>query len=316
MGTRLTMTSENKNSEENDGSMTSSNIRSKRRKEIENTTEYDQKTTSISNENRTYMSEEPSMKTSINDLTKIDKNKVSYTFQWKDGGTNVVITGEFLNNWTTFITMIKNPETQVFEYKAELTLTKHYFKYIVDNKWICSSLYETEKDKDGNLNNYIDLTNYKIPPEELQTIQSKKREITENKLKESTVKIKNKNNIKSKEIDRKNKYDCKYPLINELNNMAPNITQHFKPYFCLDYQSNQNRILRGKYLKYRRGNSTTENNSYKKILDCPHEKLLHLCPNIQDAVKGDKGIMKTSVSIRNKHKLITIVYYKPKNIKE
>ena len=106
--------------------------------------------------------------------TKMDstiENKfelIPFTFEWKENISNakkdleVMITGSFLNNWKQFIKMDKNPETNIYEFQAYLPKKKHYFKYIINNKWLCSDLYPTMKDEFNNTNNYIDLTNHKI----------------------------------------------------------------------------------------------------------------------------------------------------------
>ena len=41
-----------------------------------------------------------------------------------------------LEDWTKFEPMIKYPETEIFEKIISLPRTKHYFKFIVDNKWV------------------------------------------------------------------------------------------------------------------------------------------------------------------------------------
>ena len=59
--------------------------------------------------------------------------------------------------------MIKNVETEIFEKIIYLPRAKHYFKFIVDNKWVCSNQYPTTMDNSNNQNNFIDLTNYTPP---------------------------------------------------------------------------------------------------------------------------------------------------------
>ena len=58
-----------------------------------------------------------------------------------------------------------------------------------------------------------------------------------------------------------------------------------------------------------------ENNTYKKILVFPHEKLMHLCPSLNELnskIKNNKNdFIKISTTIRNKHKFLTTVYYRP-----
>ena len=58
-----------------------------------------------------------------------------------------------------------------------------------------------------------------------------------------------------------------------------------------------------------------EKNNYKKILVFPHEKLMHLCPSMDELdLKGKNNknnFIKISTTIRNKHKFLTTVYYRP-----
>ena len=100
--------------------------------------------------------------------------------------------------------------TEVFELLLYLPKAKHQFKFIVDNKWICSNQYPTMADERGIINNYIDLTNY--TPQD---------------------------NLKEKHSNKKNnEYNTRLPLNCELNLTAPNIIEHYRPKFNLDYQSN------------------------------------------------------------------------------
>ena len=234
----------------------------------------------------------------------INENEQLYPFkfEWKGLGSSVIITGSFLENWTKF-PMIKNNETEIFELTLKLPKKKHYFKFIVDNKWVCSNQYPTTLDKSNNQNNFIDLTNY-IPPKNLMKIEEYKN--GEFKPHRSKVIV----------MDKKDKhnYNCKYPLIHELNPFPPNIFVHYDSCFNIDYQSNQNNISK-QYLKYENKNFVTENNTYKKILVVPHEKLMHFCQNINDLKNKNKQYIRGSSTNRNKHKYLTVVYYKPKSSK-
>ena len=229
---------------------------------------------------------------------------IPFKFEWKGLGSSVILTGSFLENWTKFVPMIKNSETEIFELVIYLPRKKHYFKFIVDNKWVCSSQYPTTLDSSNNQNNFIDLTNYTPPKDLIKREEYKKGEIKPHR---SKVIVLDKND--------KNNYNCKYPLIHELNSNAPSVVTHYKPSFNIDYQSNQNKIKnisKKLQLNYKENNILTENNAYKKILVCPHEKLMHFCQNINDLKKNNKRYIKGCTTIRNKHKYLTLVYYKPK----
>lgn len=234
----------------------------------------------------------------------INKEKVPFKFEWKGLGSSVILAGSFLQDWKKFIPMIKNTETEIFEKVVYLTKEKHYFKYIVDNKWACSSQYPTTFDNSHNQNNFIDLSNYSPPKDLIKREEYKKGEIKSHR---SKVIVLDNNN--------KKKYNCKFPLTQDLNDKAPNVLIHYKPSFDIDYQSNQNKLKKigtEICLNYKEKNSLTENNTFKKILICPHERLMHLCQSIGDLKNKNKRYIKGSTTIRNKHKYLTVIYYRPK----
>ena len=227
----------------------------------------------------------------------INEKLYPFKFEWKGAGSNVIITGSFLDNWTKFIPMVKNNENKIFELILKLSKKKHTFKFIVDNKWVCSNQYPTTLDKSNNHNNYIDLTNY-TPPTNLTKIEYKNGEFKPHR---------------SKAIILNQNYNCKYPLIYELNPYPPHIFVNYNSCFNIDYQSNQNNISKTFLNNNNNHIFSTENNTYKKISIFPHEKLMHFYQNINDLKKKNKTYIRGSSTIRNKHKYLTIVYYKPKS---
>lgn len=270
-----------------------------------NNTNYDE-SFSTSQNTQINQSEEQSTKNNKNEFSS---KKLPFKFEYKGNGKSVLLAGSFLDNWANIKVMVKNSKNDTYERVVYLPKAKHQFKFIVDNKWVCSDQYPTMPDERGIINNFIDLTNY-VPPENL--------------LKDELIKKLGRNepekmNKDNKEINNKNNdyTSTKMPRFNELNMIPPNIIQHYIPRFNLNYQSNQNRIGRKKYLKYTERNLKTENNTYKKILVFPHEKLMHCCPNMNDLdIKENNNInyFRICTTIRNKHKFLTAVYYKPKNV--
>ena len=240
----------------------------------------------------------------IVDISQINHEFVPFTFEWKGDCQKVVLTGSFLNNWTTFVTLKKNEKTGIFQKKFLLPRTKHQFKFIVDNNWACSDQYPTMPNEFNGLNNFIDLTNINPPG------KTKKEEENTDNNNNKIINDENNNIILKKQ---KKAYNCKWPTINELNTYAPCIMQHYIPRFDIDYQSRQEFVgIKLKELQYKVRNFNTENNTSKKILIWPHEKLLHICPNIKDLSEDDTKYFRSCSTIRNKHKYLTIVYYKPK----
>ena len=268
-----------------------------------NNTNYDE-SFSTSQNTQINQSEEQSTKNNKNEFSS---KKYPFKFEYKGNGKSVLLAGSFLDNWANIKVMVKNSKNDAYERVVYLPKTKHQFKFIVDNKWVCSDQYPTMPDERGIINNFIDLTNY-VPPENL--------------LKDELIKKLGRNepekmNKDNKEITNKNNdyTSTKMPRFNELNMIPPNIIQHYIPRFNLNYQSNQNRIGRKKYLKYTERNLKTENNTYKKILVFPHEKLMHLCPSLNELnIRGKSqknNFIKISTTIRNKHKFLTTVYCRP-----
>lgn len=231
---------------------------------------------------------------------------IPFKFEWKGNGKSVLLAGSFLDNWDSFKVMVKNNENEVFEKVVYLPKTKHEFKFIVDGNWICSGQYPTLTDERGIINNFIDLKNYN-PPENL----TKEEEIKKMKLKQLKIEKEQKSINKYYKTDKINIKT----LDDELNLKPPKIIEHYRPGFNIDYQSNQNKIkTKKKYFKYKEKNTLTENNAYKKILECPHEKLMHSCPNIVDIFNKKNDYIKICTTIRNRHKFLTTVYYKPKQL--
>ena len=227
-----------------------------------------------------------------------------FKFEWKGLGTRVVLAGSFLEKWTKYEPMIKNPQNEVFEKIINLPKTKHFFKFIVDNKWVCSNQYPITMDNSNNRNNVIDLSNY-IPPKEL--IQREEFKKGESKPKKSKAIMLN--------MKDNTKYNCKYPYSHELNSEAPGTIINYQPSFNLDYQSNQRlikKIVKKRYVNFKIKNTLNENITYKKILPFPHEKLVHFCQSINDLNNWKNNYLRGCTTIRNKHKFLTIVYYKPK----
>ena len=80
---------------------------------------------------------------------KTIEKKYPFKFEWKGNGKSVLLAGNFLDNWTNTEVLVKNNDTGAFELLLYLPKGKHQFKFIVDNKWICSNQYPTMADERG-----------------------------------------------------------------------------------------------------------------------------------------------------------------------
>ena len=224
--------------------------------------------------------------------TNLNEQKIQFKFEWKDGGNDVKITGAFLDNWTKKIDMKRNISTGIYEIILNIPKGIHQFKFIVDNQWVCSKYYKIINDSHNNINNIIDTSN--IP---------------------SQIMDKNDNNnssIKKKKKKEHIDYNCYFPNSNEINVEAPGIPMHFMPCFNLNFQTKQDFLDNyfKKSLFINKSKSILENETFKTIITISHEKLSHICFN-NESNDNDKYI-RTSITQRNKHKFLTLVYYSPK----
>ena len=224
-------------------------------------------------------------------------DRVPYKFVWKNGGNKVTITGSFLNNWTSFIEMVKNPENNFFEINFNLPRIKHQFKFIIDGNWRCSSDYPQINDGQGNTNNEIDLSNFVNPEIEKKQEEEKKKkqEIERKKMEDRKI------------LKKKNDYNCYSPNKNEMNTDVPKIPHHYAGFYNIDKNTFQDIIGKSKCLQYKEKNLLSENICYKKVLIAPHVNLNHCCVSLN--CSKEKKYLRTCISQRFKHKFVTIVYY-------
>ena len=129
-------------------------------------------------------------------------------FEWDEGGNNVYLTGSFCN-WEQFFLMKKNEEGK---YTISLFLPRgfHQYKFKVDNNWTYSKKQPKFEDN-GNVNNFIDTTDYENLKKENDENQNNIKEdlsLKENDNKEKEIqkqkeKIEEKKEEKIKEKEKK-----------------------------------------------------------------------------------------------------------------
>ena len=283
------------------------------KKAFKNNKDYKCEAEDISLNMKTKENTEISSKTSTNEAIDIshssqfNQDLVPFRFEWKGNCSKVLLAGTFLNNWSTYIELEKNEKTGIFEKIIPLPRAKHEFKFIIGKDWLCSDQYPTITNAYKSLNNFIDLTNYnpKI---------TTKKETKNNEEKNNIIIDEGKNTKNGKKL--KKIYNCKFPQKNELNTTAPCIIHHYIPKFDIDYHSRQNLIsdLWEEKFEIKENNFNNENNTSKKIMTWPHEKLLHACPNLECLGEENENYYKICTTIRTKHKYLTLVYYRPKEI--
>lgn len=92
---------------------------------------------------------------------------VNNVFTWSFGGENVFLVGSF-NGWVERIPMKRNGNEFTLIHVFNSNLIKqalergvHQYKFIVDNEWRFAPDQSTTSDNSGNINNLIDMTDYK-----------------------------------------------------------------------------------------------------------------------------------------------------------
>ena len=267
-----------------------------------------------SNSNHT-TTEEQIKSTKSNSTINSSEEKVKFKFQWKEDPKyknkklEVLLVGSFLENWERYEVMEKNGENGIYEFEMYLPKKEHLFKFIINNIWECSDLYPKKPDKDNNVNNYIDLTNYKEQLAE-KTYEEDSLNLSKelNKLNQSS-----KSSNKNGEIQKK-EYDKKFPELDILNKKTHKLSPFYQKAFDINNLSNQEKINKyricfinnDKYNLY-----GTVNNAYKKLFTFHHEKIDHLISELSRINKIEKKYTRISTTERKKHKFLTIIYYKP-----
>lgn len=89
----------------------------------------------------------------------LDDDTVPTVFRWEHGGRQVYITGTF-NGWSRQIPMHRSGND--FTYIHNLKRGKHAFKFIVDDEWRFAPDQPTVADIEGRINNFIDVTDFKV----------------------------------------------------------------------------------------------------------------------------------------------------------
>ena len=268
----------------------------------------------LNNSNPT-STEEKNKSTKSNSTFNPNNEKVKFKFEWKpdpkylNKTLEVLLVGDFLDNWNNFEVMKKNEENGTYEYEIYLSKKEHLFKFIINNIWECSDLYPKKPDKDNNVNNYIDLTNYKEQLAE-KTYEEDSLNLSKelNKLNQSS-KSSNKNGE-----NQKKEYDKKFPELDILNKKTHKLSPFYQKAFDINNLSNQEKINKyricfinnDKYNLY-----GTVNNAYKKLFTFHHEKIDHLISELSRINKIEKKYTRISTTERQKHKFLTIIYYKP-----
>ncbi|KAI9917698.1 hypothetical protein PsorP6_013109 [Peronosclerospora sorghi] len=93
----------------------------------------------------------------VNATVPPGEDVVPMVFKWEHGGRNVFITGTF-NGWDKQCPMHRSGND--FTYIANLTRGKHMYKFVVDDDWRFAPDQLTMADVEGNVNNYVDVSEF------------------------------------------------------------------------------------------------------------------------------------------------------------
>ena len=245
------------------------------------------KINSIKDNNSKYLSQGQTEST-FNTKNETNEDKIPFKFEWIEGGSEVFITGTFMDNWKTFKKMEKNSSTGIFEVIIYISKDIHQFKFIIDNIWKCSRNYKIVYEISHNKNNIIDLRRY-----------------TYSKSNKKVKKIAHIKNI----IE----YNCIIPNSNEMNTDAPNVPTNYISHFNLNFWTKKE-FLKNNFktpVSLNKKKMIIENDTFKTIMAVSNEKLSHLFSNNKKNINNEKYI-RSAVTQRNKQKYITIVYFTPK----
>ena len=214
-------------------------------------------------------------------------------FQWDGDDKNVYITGSFCN-WLQFFEMRKfSDEENNFSNGANskqylilfLPRGTYQYKFKINSIWKCNSNFPTCSDKDGNINNVIN-----IPP---------------NKTEEGTTDFTTSHMTLQKFEETNNFYFSKNDF-NSLDEFS------YKYYFNYNLLSNQNKFATNNFLENKDKDILNGNYSFKKIYPISHEIINHFTIDKNNIKNDDTGqSLKYGCTYRYYKKLTTFIYYKP-----
>lgn len=223
----------------------------------------------------------------LNEKKKIEE--IDTEFEWEGSGKIVYLTGSFCD-WKKFYIMTKNTKG-VFSLTLSLPKGFHQYKFKVDNNWTYSKIHPKHEDN-GNINNYIDTTDYNKSNENEIEIDLENNKIIkssvnkeEEKSKENNKKKKENNKSQEKRKIKKHKkvsstvlnvnflnsqnyYTIYYPLRSEFNKKPIPLPGLYKTCFILneDYKKKEERkFSEVEYVNNSSSNSSSITSSEKSL---------------------------------------------------
>ena len=256
------------------------------------------------------------------------KKEINTEFFWDEGGNNIYLTGSFCN-WKEFFLMEKN-ENGIYRINLMLPPGFHQYKFKIDNIWAYSQKQPKFEDNNGNVNNFIDTTNYinTNKTEEKKTEKSPKKKIKEktNSIGEKTKEKENKTkNIKRNQstnsigVFTNSNYSTYIPLKGELSIKPSALPGLYKTHYILTEKKNK-KILERKFSQIEyvdQKNNPISNFLQNNGLYVNFQNLYHIHSNhLHTKEIVDLKNTVTSIITRYRAKFSTFIYYNDKKQKE
>jgi hypothetical protein len=258
------------------------------------------------------------------DINLNKDNNIRTEFYWDEGGNEIYITGSFCE-WKDFFLMEKN-EKGIYTKILMLPPGFYQYKFKIDNNWAYSQKQPKFEDNNGNVNNFIDTTNYNenmIEDEQQATKENKKENIEKTQkfrianIKEPKYKI---NNIKrnpstksTNSIGIYSDYSTYIPLKTELSIKPSALPGLYKTHYNLNEKKNKI-IYEKKFsqIEYIDHTNNLLTNQYVGFQNLYHIHSNHLHSKEISDTKNNV----TSIISRYRAKFSTFIYYKEKKQKK
>ena len=258
------------------------------------------------------------------DINLNKDNNIRTEFYWDEGGNEIYITGSFCE-WKDFFLMEKN-EKGIYTKILMLPPGFYQYKFKIDNNWAYSQKQPKFEDNNGNVNNFIDTTNYNQ-----NMIQDKQQEKKEDKKEniEKTQKIRIDNIIEPKykinnikrnpstkstnSIGIYSDYSTYIPLKTELSIKPSALPGLYKTHYNLNEKKNKI-IYEKKFsqIEYIDHTNNLLTNQYVGFQNLYHIHSNHLHSKEISDTKNNV----TSIISRYRAKFSTFIYYKEKKQKK
>ena len=142
-------------------------------------------------------------------------NEIETKFEWDEGGNVIYLTGSFCD-WDKFYLMKKDEEGK---YSVTLSLPRgfHQYKFKVDDNWTYSKKQPKFEDN-GNVNNFIDTTDYDNLNEDNNEGENDTKEEATNEEKDEKDDIEKSKDEEVEKIEEKKQEEKKEEKVEEKNN--------------------------------------------------------------------------------------------------